>query len=284
MPSYYSGGENLVTIFEDTLNLCNKEPLKNSIQKSIDGTIIYNEDNYPALPPKKFETTAISVNKYRTFETAQYYQRKNPNAKIVVLNFASATNVGGGVTRGSKAQEESLCRCSTLYPVLNTDNNFKNFYAYHRKRGDAKYTDRCIYTPNIFVLKSDTDFPKVLPEKDWIKIDVITCAAPNLRVNPNNAMNPGNSKPLKISDDELYKIHLQRAEHILTVAAYHGADIFIGGAFGCGAFQNNPDVVAKAYKEVVQKFTGYFQEIVFAVYCSPKDSGQNYIAFNKILK
>ena len=97
-------------------------------------------------------------------------------------------------------------------------------------------------------------------------------------------MNPGNAAPLKISDDELYKIHLQRGEHILTVAAHHQANILILGAFGCGAFRNNPKIVAEAYKETLKKFNGYFQEVVFAVYYSPKNGNENYIAFNQILK
>jgi len=285
MNTYDSKKEKLIKVFEDTLKILqSQETLKNAVQDSIKNSVIYEENNYPALPSKRFNNTTISVNKYRTFETAQYYNRKFSNAKIAALNFASATNVGGGVTRGSNAQEESLCRTSTLYPVLNIADNLKNFYEYHRKSGDLKYTDRCIYTPDIFIIKSDTDFPEILPESKWIKVDVITCAAPNLREHPNNAMNPGNSKQLKISDDELYKIHVQRAEHILTVAAYHTADILILGAFGCGAFHNNPKVVAEAYRETLKNFNGYFQEIIFAVYCAPKNGNENYTTFSQILK
>lgn len=285
MNNYNSRKEKLVEIFEDTLKtLQNQETLKNAVQNSIKNSVIYEENNYPEIFSKRFDATIISVNKYRTFETAQYYAKKFPDKKISVLNFASATNVGGGVTKGSSAQEESLCRCSTLYSVLNTDKNLKDFYEYHRKRGNSMYTDRCIYTPEIFVFKSDTDFPETLKENKWLKVDVITCAAPNLRINPNNTMNLGNAKPLKISDEELYKIHLKRAEHILTVAAHQKADILILGAFGCGAFKNNPKVVADAYKQVLKKFSGYFQEVVFAVYCSPKSGNENYVVFNQILK
>ncbi|MBQ3444016.1 MAG: TIGR02452 family protein [Selenomonadaceae bacterium] len=283
--NYYSNDrDRLVRIFEDTLSLCrNEEQLKQSIEESISGSVIYIESDNPKLPRPRYADTTISVNKYRTLETAQYYKKKYPDAKIVVMNFASATNVGGGVKKGSKAQEESLCRCSTLYPVLNTEANWKKFYEYHRARRDSRYTDRIIYSPNIVMLKSDVNFPEVMPSSKRIKVDVLTCTAPNLRANPNNFMNAGNSKPLKVSEDELYEIHLRRAEKILMVVAYHGADIFVGGAFGCGAFQNNPYVVAESYKEAVKKFNGYFQEIVFAIYCSPRDTGKNYSAFNKIL-
>ena len=262
--------EKLVKIFEDTLNLSlNNDFLKKSVETSIKNSVIYDEKNYPDLPTKRFDSTKISVNKYRTFETAQFYAKKFPDKKISVLNFASATNVGGGVTKGSKAQEESLCRCSTLYPVLNTENNLKNFYEYHRKKNDARYTDKIIFSPEIFIFKSDTDFPQILPENKFVKVDVITCSAPNLRLK-------------KISDDELFKIHLQRAKHILTVAAHHKTDFLILGAFGCGAFQNNPYIVAESYKEILKNFKGYFQEIIFAIYCPPHKN-ENFIAFKKNL-
>lgn len=284
MNYYVNDRERLVGIFEDTLRLCkNEEELKQAIQESISGSVLYVESDNPKLSCSKYENTTISVNKYRTLETAQYYRKKYPDARIVVMNFASATNVGGGVKKGSKAQEESICRCSTLYPVLNTESNWKKYYEYHRLRRDSRYTDRCIYSPDIVMIKSDVDFPEVMPVSKRIKVDVLTCAAPNLRANQNNFMNAGSAKPLKVSEDELYEIHLKRAEKILTVAAHHGAEIFIGGAFGCGAFQNNPYVVAESYKEAVKKFNGYFQEVVFAIYCSPKDTGRNYTAFNKIL-
>ena len=85
-----------------------------------------------------------------------------------------------------------------------------------------------------------------------------------------------------MSDDELFDIHVKRGEHILTIAAHHGIDILILGAFGCGAFRNNPSVVADAYKEVLSKFEGAFKEIVFAVYCPPNQSDDNYRAFNRM--
>ena len=54
------------------------------------------------------------------------------------------------------------------------------------------------------------------------------------------------------------------------------------GAFGCGAFQNNPEVVARAYKTALAEFPKVFRQIVFAVYCPPGGSA-NYEAFKKVL-
>lgn len=52
--------------------------------------------------------------------------------KVCVLNFASSVNPGGGVTRVASAQEECLCRYSTLYFCLNIQNLWNKFYKPHR--------------------------------------------------------------------------------------------------------------------------------------------------------
>lgn len=54
----------------------------------------------------------------RTLEASESYAKQNE--RVCVLNFASATNPGGGVVRGSSGQEEAICRCSTLYHCPNT--------------------------------------------------------------------------------------------------------------------------------------------------------------------
>ena len=202
--------------------------------------------------------------------------------RIAVHNFASATNPGGGVKFGSRAQEESLCRCSTLYPVLNTPENVKRFYDVNRRLRNPLHDDACIYTPEIVVCKSDIDHPTRLPRDRWDLVDVLTISAPNLREHPNNQNNPGNDTSIKISAEELFALHESRLRHMFTVAAHHGAEIFVTGAFGCGAFQNDPEVVAQAYKKVLSEFDGYFKEIVFAIYCRGSEL-INYDTFKKIL-
>ena len=47
---------------------------------------------------------------------------------------------------------------------------------------------------------------------------------------------------------------------------------------------NNPYIVAKAYREILPQFNGYFKEIVFAIYCSPNQSKNNLIAFQKVFE
>jgi uncharacterized protein (TIGR02452 family) len=61
-----------------------------------------------------------------------------------------------------------------------------------------------------------------------------------------------------------------------------GADILVLGAFGCGAFENDPEVVALAYKNALSVFPNVFSAIEFAVYCTPANS-TNYDVFSRVL-
>ena len=61
------------------------------------------------------------------------------------------------------------------------------------------------------------------------------------------------------------------------------AEVVVLGAFGCGAFMNNPEIVARAAKTVIAEYRYAFRAIEFAVYCSPKDE-KNYKVFERVLK
>lgn len=89
-------------------------------------------------------------------------------------------------------------------------------------------------------------------------------------------------KAARITDDELLAIHEKRFTRILDIALTNNNDVVILGAFGCGAFENNPGVVAADAKNVVEKYIHAFRVIEFAVYCSPRDS-HNYDVFSSVL-
>lgn len=277
--------DDLVAVFQDTEKWYQTDAtLKDAVKASIQNTKFYKEDETPSLPPEREKRAQVLVNQNKTLEYAYIAHRKLPNARITVHNFASATHPGGGVRKGSRAQEECLCRTTTLLPALETDANKKAFYGFHWARHDAHYTDACIYIPGIVAVKTDDDLPRRLDPSDWMKLDVITCAAPNLRAMPSNSMNRTSGKAVKVKDADLMTLHEKRARHMLSISAANGTDILILGAFGCGAFQNNPNVVAKAYANVLPDFLHQFDAIVFAVYCTPKDRS-NYVAFyNTLMK
>ena len=240
-----------IEVFLDTISFIDEDDyLSNAVNESIEKTVIYSKGIDEINAIKKHGE--VRVSQYRSFEAAMKLHDEFPNKRIGVLNFASATNPGGGVTKGSAAQEESLCRVSTLYPVLATKYLLKNFYIPNRLKNNPLHDDTVIYTPDIVICKSDSNSPTRLKKEEFIKVDVLTCAAPNLREKPGNLYNFDGNASIKISDEELYQIHFKRAKQILNVAIISNIDILILGAFGCGAFKNNPYVVAKAYKYILK--------------------------------
>lgn len=266
----------LISVFDDTLERINNDvTLLLSQKQSIASQKLVLDSDATSTPlPQYTEEAKVLVTRNRSFEAAAYYKGQ----RVCVLNFASATNPGGGVVHGSSAQEECLCRCSTLYNCLNTRTMWDGFYTPHRKSGDPLHNNDIIFTPGVQVIKDD-DY-NVLPQP--FAVDVITCAAPNLRTNPSNPYNPGDGDASSIPPQELFHLHIARARRILDVAALNNAEVVILGAFGCGAFRNDPLIVARAYNGVIKQYLHNFRTIEFAVYCRPNDDN-NYRTFKSII-
>ena len=267
-------------IFQDTVRQYRTDnELKDAIKKSIANQIFIGADESYEIKEGAKKAGKVLVTGAKTLEAGQKYAKQGK--KVCVLNFASATNPGGGVKNGSSAQEESLCRCSTLYPCLNE--MYEVFYQPHRNTHNALYNDDCIFTPGVKVFKSDGDFAESLPKNEWWDMDVITCAAPNLRAVPSNSMNPCAGVKAEISNDDLRELLRKRIGRIFAVAINSGADALILGAFGCGAFRNPPKLVAEIFEEYTSKYKGCFDVIEFAVYHREHEKG-NYEAFVKAME
>lgn len=276
------GRDENIKVFCDTERLCKENAiLRDSIQNSVSlQKVIPEKDVIPEADKNIYnEPAQIIVSRKRSYEAASVYK----NQKVCVHNFASATNPGGGVTRGSNAQEECLCRCSSLYFCINTSDMWNEFYAPHRSMHNPLHNDDIIYTPSVTVFKTDTASPALMPENEWYEVNVLTCAAPNLRPYPGNAYNPGDGdRAVRVTDKELLLIHEKRLRRILDVTVMNQNEVVVLGAFGCGAFSNNPEVVARAAKNVIKEYRHALKIIEFAIYCSPQDE-RNYRMFKRVL-
>ncbi len=258
------------------------QALIQAVRQSTEAQVFIWEKSTVDVPaPSKIENAKVIVSGKRSLEAAESYAKQGK--KVCVLNFASATNPGGGVVNGSSAQEECICRCTTLYPCLNTDQMWNVFYKPHRKTANPLYNNDCIYTPNVCVFKSDMNFPEPLSKDGWWGVNILTCAAPNLRERPSNMMNlhAGNTAA-KITPSELETLLTARIRRIFEVAVANGNEVLILGAFGCGAFRNPPQLVARVFNKVMQGFLCYFDTIEYAVYYTEREVA-NYEAFRKIM-
>lgn len=271
-----------IRIFQDTVNYYHTDKdLSDAVIRTQSETVLYEADDYPDLSSvEKEQPCTVRVTKHRSFEAAMDLHHEFTDARICVLNFASAVNPGGGVKSGSSAQEEGLCRCSTLYPALDRKILWEQYYDVNRATRNPLNTDACIFTPGIVICKTDTDSPERMPEQNWVSVDVISCAAPNLCDVPSNRYNPQNGDPVKLTAEEQYEIHRKRSRHILHVAATNKEDILVLGAFGCGAFANDPAAVARAFHDSLKEYRNYFSLVEFAVFCRRYET-TNYDAFAK---
>ena len=228
----------------------------------------------------------IKVTRNRTFKAVKKLRDSGlKNEKIVVLNFASATTPGGGVLFGSSAQEESLCRVSTLYNSL-ISHKVKIYYEMNKHCKNRYYTDWMIYTPEVVVFRND-DFEtmNMLPIEEWYDCNVITCPAPNMRQQRmKNQFNPDDNIGIipPNATSEYKKIMKNRIRRILATAERMGNTHVILGAYGCGAFRNDPAIVSQLFKEVIidEGFGYLFEYIEFAIYCRPYDTINNKIFYD----
>lgn len=275
--------EKNILSFRDTEYMYqSNEKLKEAVKASKQNQNLILESDEVSFEASHTKAGSVVVSGKRTLEASEHYAKKGK--RVCVLNFASATNPGGGVIHGSSAQEEAICRCSTLYPCLNTRKMWDGFYLPHREEDDPLYNDDCIFTPGVTVFKSDTSAPELLPDQEWWKVDVITCAAPNLRFVPSNRMNPNaGSKKAEITKESLKALHANRICRIFEVAMASGAEVLILGAFGCGAFCNPPQLVAEEFAKLTEEYRNCFDTIEYAVYHNRYET-ENYEAFRKAMK
>lgn len=266
-------------IFRDTTEFLNESEklLTATAETRRKQKLILADQDIPESGSHYEQAANVIVSGKRTLEAASAYKGK----KVCILNFASATNPGGGVVHGSSAQEESLCRCSTLYYCLDTPELMRDYYLPHRKARNPLYNDDIIYSPDVCVIKTDTSFPDRMKENDWYKVNVITCAAPNLRERPSNAMNPNaGNEAAKITNQELHALLEARIRRIFKVAAAESNEVLILGAFGCGAFKNPPEVVAKVFLQITAEYCRHFETIEYAVFHTDRET-ENYKAFKR---
>lgn len=260
----------LIEIFKDTIEKCKSdEKLIENTKKMQAGTSIYLDGFVSVFHNEKSDGNNIIVVGDTTFSCA----KKNiaPDIKIAVLNFANAFTPGGSVKDGVMAQEECLCRSSNLYEALTMPYIHRHYYKWHDKNAGDMASDRIIYSKDVTVFKNDDVYPEYMDE--WFNVDVITCAAP--------FYDKHKKKP--VTKEKLHQVFFDRIKNILEVAAANDIDILILGAFGCGAFNNPPEMVAEIFRFwlVDKGYAKYFKKVIFAI---KKSEGPdiNFDTFTKV--
>lgn len=217
-------------VFKDTMIKSNKFNMPCAVKYK--GAL----KNYVVKP--KFTETKFSVVNSDCIDACITINLKDPSSKIALQNNASEYKPGGGVTKGSIAQEECICRETTLYKTIK----------------DCSYpldTDEMLYSDEVYILK-DGNYNDISPNP---RIAVITAAA--LR-KPQLTEGKYKNADKKIMEQ---KIHM-----LLQTLYYHECETLVLGAWGCGVFGNPIDEVAEIYHHYLTgEFKNAFKNVTFAI-------------------
>jgi len=158
--------------------------------------------------------------------------------EVLVLNMANPVHPGGGVRRGVRAQEEDLCRRSSLLLSLESAGAQK-YYKFNRSLQTKLGSDAMILSPKVEIIRDENG--ELLPETSVVA--VLTCAAPVYTAELGG-----------LSSGEYREMFYQRILSMLKCAAFWGYKALVLGAWGCGAFGNDAKMVSdlfyKALKEM----------------------------------
>lgn len=172
--------------------------------------------------------------------------------RFLVLNFANAFTPGGGFLNGAEAQEECLCRESTLYASL-ADEKAACLYEHNRSLNSPAASDYMLISPEVCVFRA-YDTHELLAKP--YTASVLTAPAVNLH--------GYDHRPAQHKIDE---IMYGRIEKMLAVAIEYKYKNLILGAWGCGAFGHDARRVASYFYNllITKGYRNYFDNICFAV-------------------
>lgn len=183
------------------------------------------------------EKTSVFFETMKTDDCAIHYLENKDSKNVTIMNFASRNSHGGGYKKGARAQEEDLCR---VMPAL--------FASLSR----VKYpypSESVLITPNLEIVRDSYKYKLLQPSKIHC-VNVVSVAAQNLR------FEQFDEKTTRRKLENMY----------CSVKKYlPDTDTLILGAWGCGAFGNQPTIMAKIMNDVNLEYGGHFKTIVFSV-------------------
>lgn len=243
--------------------------IKDAVQNALLQSRLYKPEEevaWPQVRPK--EETVVEVRLESTLQATQrLYEAGHHN--LYCLNFASAKNPGGGFLGGAQAQEESLARSSALYPCLL---KFEHVYEFNRNSKSMLYSDHMIYSPAVPVFRNDEG---VLLGEAY-PVSFISSPAVNM-----GALLRNTPYELPLVDG----VFKGRLDKILRIAAFHGHETLVLGAWGCGVFANDVTKMAQLFKSLLGRNAPYskmFKHVVYAINDTTVDH-KLVTAFNNVL-
>merc|ERR1712129_28446 len=185
----------------------------------------------------------------------EHFNGQNAGTSITVMNFANGHRAGGGYLGGARAQEEALCRQFPLYhpSMVQKQSTLYPFGAAVSGPPREKIKDvqarkeysAVLFTPPTQMLRDHVErHLRPLQEERKFNVSFVAAVAPRLAKD--------------LLDDDLL---CEAIENCILGSAMHQRlheperrgqpRILILGAWGCGAFGNDPFAMAKRFTRVL---------------------------------
>ena len=244
----------------------------------------------PMLAGTKFYNEAFSVNDIEVKTDKVLTNTVNKDCIIVakdmldegynpaLLNLADAYAACGHYKQGWRAQEESLCRATTLsrslYQYYKATSGKADRYAQEvnvtliKSAYPMDINFGGVYSPGVTVFRNSADDYAFL--EDPYKIGIISVAALSFKEKTGKDLQYQN--PEGGFTPEGLAIMKNKIRTIYRIALANGHDSLVAGAFGCGAFRLPGTDVANLFNETLNEteFKNKFRKVTFAILAKKK--------------
>lgn len=243
-------------------------------------TIHQFEKRTPSFSERKLQQETNITNKDCLEQAYEIFLKYGK--PVCVLNMANQNNVGGDyLTITAHGQEESLIRRTNLLDSLLTLDNYLKpgsgcnphqydlpkrlgFSTERQRSGFGEFT--CLYSPQILVkqlenINKSDDCP--------FYVNIISSSAYNL------------SYDSDLNEKQYLLGTVLKIINQLRTAKFYNQRHLVLGAFGCGAFNNDPNLIAEIYRAALSEFefNGCFDSISFAIKSTNPEMDNKYLAF-----
>ena len=208
----------------------------------------YSEISLPISP--------VTVENIDCLKATANLKTQNKNAKIALLNMANRKHVGGGVYQGARAQEECIfCGTNISGTLLQYAHKNKGYVSSNNRpsyKNSFGQTD-VLYSKNIWLLRETNQL------HEWIDLNIdkqiefnlISSAALQYDTLRNRYFEYASTGKFVFSDSAAKAILTAQLYNQIKVAIEQSNTHLILGAFGCGAFNNDPQFIAKTYRKIL---------------------------------
>lgn len=223
--------KDLIAVLDDTLDVADKR-----FRHSLEYESINRIKKLPEFYERKF---TFKVTNNDCMDDIKEMAAKYGNG--IAVNSASLKNPGGGVVKGSSAQEEEMCRRSNLFMAIDNIDHEMHYPLHDKTIG--------MYIPEVTFFKKSREY-------DYEEDDAYVSNVVNLY-----------SRPVGNIRESSFEYHCNAFQPLVYFANKYKAKYLVIPPIGCGVFGHDPADVSHALYKVLANFQlETVEEIVISCY------------------